>query len=91
MQATGRSSAEVDMKPIEEQTYYEILEVAPNATAKEIQRAYEHAKEAFNNDSVAIYSLFSEQEIRQIQVAIEEAYRVLLEEVLRKSYDQFYI
>ena len=90
MQATGRSSAEVDMKPIEEQTYYEILEVAPNASAKEIQRAYEHAKETFNNDSVAIYSLFSEEEIRKIQVAIEEAYRVLLEEALRKSGDHSY-
>jgi curved DNA-binding protein CbpA len=78
------------MKPIEEQTYYEILEVTPNATAKEIHQAYEHAKETFNDDSVAIYSLFSEQEIRKIQVAIEEAYRVLLDEALRKSGDHSY-
>jgi len=78
------------MKPIEEQTYYEILEVTPNATAKEIHQAYEHAKETFNDDSVAIYSLFSEEEIRKIQVAIEEAYRVLLDEALRKSGDHSY-
>jgi DnaJ-class molecular chaperone len=76
------------MKRIEEQTYFEILEVSPDATAREIQRAYEHAKETFHNDSVAIYSLFSEQEIRKIQVAIEEAYRVLMEEALRKGDDQ---
>jgi len=76
------------MKRIEEQTYYEILEVRPNATPKEIQRAYEHAKETFHADSLAVYSLFSEQEMRKIQAAIEEAYRVLMDEALRKGYDQ---
>lgn len=76
------------MKRIEEQTYYEILEVSPNATEKEIQRAYEHARETFHADSLAVYSLFSEKEIEEIQAAIEEAYRVLTDESLRKSYDQ---
>jgi DnaJ-class molecular chaperone len=76
------------MKGIDEQTYYEILEVNPAATSKEIQRAYEHAKETFHTDSLAVYSLFSEQEIQKIQVVIEEAYRVLMDETLRKGYDQ---
>src|SRR4030042_6447993 len=76
------------MKGIDEQTYYELLEVNPMATAKEIQKAYEHAKETFHTDSLAVYSLFSEQEIQEIQVAIEEAYRVLTDEALGKSYDQ---
>jgi len=76
------------MKGIDEQTYYEILEVSPTATLKEIQKAYEHAKETFHIDSLAVYSLFTEQEIQEIQVVIEEAYRVLMDEALRKSYDQ---
>jgi len=76
------------MKGIEEQTYYEVLEVTATASAKEIQKAYEHAKETFHQDSLAVYSLFTEQEINEIQVAIEEAYRVLMDEALRKSYDQ---
>ncbi len=76
------------MKGIDEQTYYEILEVSPTATSKEIQKAYDHAKETFHTDSLAVYSLFTEQEIEEIQVTIEEAYRVLMDEVLRKSYDQ---
>lgn len=76
------------MKGIDEQTYYEILEVSPAATPKEIQKAYEHAKETFHTDSLAVYSLFTEQEIQGIQVAIEEAFRVLMDEELRKSYDQ---
>jgi len=73
------------MKRIEEQTYCEILEVSPNATIKEIQRAYERAKETFHADSLAIYSLFSESEIKKIQTIIEEAYRVLMDEALRKG------
>ena len=46
-----------DMKGVKDQTYYEILEVSPTATDREIQRAYEHAKETFHADSLAIYSL----------------------------------
>jgi DnaJ-class molecular chaperone len=76
------------MKRIEEQTYYEILEVSPTATIKEIQMAYERAKETFHSDSMAVYSLFSEEEISKIQATIEEAYRVLIDEALRKHYDQ---
>lgn len=76
------------MKRMEEQTYYEILEVSPDAGLKEIQRAYDHARETFHADSPAIYSLFSEEEMRKIQAAIEEAYRVLMDEALRRSYDQ---
>jgi len=76
------------MKEIKDQTYYEILEVSPTATTKEIQRAYEHAKETFHADSMAVYSLFSEKEVKEIEEAVEEAYRVLMDESSRKSYDQ---
>ena len=78
----------MEMKGIKDQTYYEILEVSPTATTKEIQRAYEHAKETFHADSMAVYSLFSEKEVKEIDEAIEEAYRVLMDESSRKSYDQ---
>ncbi len=76
------------MKSIKDQTYYEILEVSPTATAKEIQRAYEHAKETFHADSMAVYSLFSEKEVKEIDAAIEEAYQVLMDESSRTKYDQ---
>lgn len=76
------------MKRIEEQTYYEILEVNPNATPKEIQLAYDRARETFHSDSVAVYSLFSEEEMKGVQSLIEEAYRVLIDENLRGRYDQ---
>ena len=76
------------MKGIKDQTYYEILEVSATATTKEIQRAYEHAKETFHADSMAVYSLFSEKEVKEIEEAVEEAYRVLMDESSRRSYDQ---
>jgi curved DNA-binding protein CbpA len=82
------SLTDPSMRPIKDQTYYEILEVSPTATAREIQRAYEHAKETFHADSMAVYSLFSEEEVEEIQKAIEEAFQVLMDETSRRSYDQ---
>jgi len=81
----------MSIKGIKDQTYYEVLEVSPAATPKEIQRAYEQAKETFDVDSLAIYSLFSEEEVREIQEAVEEAYRILMDEALRRSYDQDHV
>jgi len=78
----------MSIKGIKDQTYYEVLEVSPTATPKEIQRAYEQAKETFDVDSLAIYSLFSEEEVKEIREAIEEAYRILMDEESRRSYDQ---
>ena len=78
------------MKRIEEQTYYEILEVSSNATVREIQKAYEHAKETFQADSLAVYSLFSEEDVKKIRAVIEEAYRVLMDDTLRKQYDELH-
>jgi flagellar biosynthesis protein FlhG len=79
------------MKRIEEQTYYEILEVGSDATSREIQQAYERAKETYQNDSVAVYSLFSEKEMEKIQAVIEEAHRVLMDETSRRNYDQTHL
>ena len=79
------------MKDIRDQTYYEILEISPTATPKEIQRAYEHARETFHADSVAVYSLFSEEEVKGIEGAVEEAYRVLIDETLRRDYNQSHL
>jgi curved DNA-binding protein CbpA len=79
------------MKSLEEQTYYEILEVNPAASAREIQRAYERARETYDQDSLAVYSLFTDQEIRKIQAAIDEAYRVLMDDALRKNYNESHL
>jgi flagellar biosynthesis protein FlhG len=78
----------MSIKGIKDQTYYEILEISSTATPKEIERAYEQAKETFDVDSLAVYSLFSEGEVKEIREVVEEAYRILMDEESRKSYDQ---
>jgi DnaJ-class molecular chaperone len=78
----------MSIRGIKDQTYYEVLEVSHTATTKEIQRAYERAKETFDVDSLAIYSLFSKEEAKEIQETIEAAYGILMDEALRRSYDQ---
>jgi len=80
----------MSLKGIKDQTYYEVLEVSRAATPKEIQRAYERARETFAVDSPAIYSLFSDAEVKEIREAVEEARRILTDEELRRSYDQSY-
>ena len=78
------------MKRIEEQTHYEILQVSPKATAKEIQKAYEHVRETLGRDSSAAGSSFQDQDIGAVWAAVEEAHRVLSDDGLRKEYHRLH-
>ena len=76
------------MKRIRDQTYYDLLEVGRGASTEEIQRAYRREKEIFGSKSMAIYSLLGSEELKSINEAIDEAYRVLADERLRSEYDR---
>lgn len=67
--------------------YYEILEVAADAPSHEIHKAYQRAKATYSADNPALYSMFSPDEARELLRLIEEAYSVLGNPTLRKSYD----
>jgi curved DNA-binding protein CbpA len=71
-----------------ETNYYEILEVAPTASQSEIHRAYQRARETYSVDNPALYGMFSPDEARELLRLIDEAYSVLCNQALRKSYDQ---
>lgn len=75
----------MDMEP---KNYYEVLEIAVNATPQEIERAYVRAKNAYSGDSVALYSLMTPQECQQVVDQIEEAYSVLGFPEKRREYDR---
>lgn len=67
--------------------YYELLEVSPTASAMDIIHAYRRAKLAFQEDSMATYSLFSESDMEELREQIEEAYRTLSDSEKRREYD----
>ncbi len=72
----------------EETTYYELLEVAPNASPAEIRAAYMRVKSAYKKGSVALYTLISEEETEEVLQRIEHAYTVLSDPNKRREYDQ---
>ena len=76
------------MKALSEQTHYEVLEIARQASPAEIERAYRLAKVAYAEGSVAMYSLFDEKELKEQRTRIERAYNVLSDDVVRAEYDQ---
>lgn len=68
--------------------YYDILELHSNVPQQDVSKAYERAKTTYSGDNPAIYTIFSQQEARELLVLIEEAYMVLGNKNLRAIYDQ---
>ncbi len=69
-------------------SYYEILELDSTAAHSEITMAFDRAKATYSGDNPAIYTVFSEEEARELLKLIEEAYSVLGNKTLRALYDQ---
>jgi curved DNA-binding protein CbpA len=76
------------VKPLGEQTLYEILDVPPGAPPAEIERACERAMALYGAGSIVTYTLMSSEEANQLAARIEEARRTLLDEATRASYDE---
>lgn len=70
------------------QNYYEILDISLNANPEIIRTSYIRAKNAYNRDSLASYSLFDKEESKRILDEIEEAYSVLSDPEKRRKYDE---
>ena len=51
------------MKMFRNQNYYEILEIRPDASYKEIEEAYRRAKETYSGESPATYSLLRRRSV----------------------------
>ena len=68
--------------------FYEVLELNTNSAQHEITTAYERAKATYSGENPAIYTIFSEQEARELLTLIEEAYSILGNKTLRNIYDQ---
>ncbi len=71
-------------------TYYDLLELSPDASPQEVRAAYLRAKSAYKRDSVALYTLMDESETEALLQRIEEAYHVLSNPEKRREYDRQY-
>lgn len=68
--------------------YYEVLEVPTDATSDDIHKGYIRAKNAYSQDSLALYSLMTKDECDQILDLIDEAYTILSDPDKRRLYDE---
>ena len=75
------------MSKFKELNYYELLEITIDASAFEIRQAYKEAFSTYNKDSLATYSLFRDDERKEILQNIEDAFNTLSDEVSRAEYD----
>ncbi len=75
------------MKPIADQTYYEILDLTRTAGPADLHDAYVRAKKYLSPDSMVVYSLAEPGEAEAFIAKVEAAYQVLSDPALRARYD----
>lgn len=71
-----------------QKNYYEVLEIPSIATQEDIQQGYIRAKNAYSQDSLALYSLMTKEECNEILNVIEEAYGIISDPHKRQQYDE---
>lgn len=75
------------MKPLSDLDHYEVLEIAPDASPEEVERAYHVARSAYAEGSLATYSVFGERDTEALRHRIEFAWRTLGDPQARRAYD----
>ena len=76
------------MKRLKDLNFYELLEVALDASPFEVHQAYKEMVQLYHDDSLASYSFFSKEEREEILAKLDEAYSTLMDEKRRSLYDQ---
>ncbi|MCP3945089.1 MAG: DnaJ domain-containing protein [Desulfobacteraceae bacterium] len=76
------------MIPINDHTYYEILEVPANASFYDLRKAYKELLSIYDMDSLSTYSLFTPLEREKILAQVELAFQILGDGEKRKAYDR---
>lgn len=75
------------MKRLVDQTFYEILEVPPDASPAAIAAAADRALALYGPGSLATYTLMSPEEAEVLSKRIEQARETLLDPATRERYD----
>ena len=76
------------MQRLKDLNFYELLEVAFDASPFEVHQAYKEMIQLYHDDSLASYSFFSKEEREGILTRLDEAYSTLMDERRRSHYDQ---
>jgi len=79
------------MKKLEDLNFYELLELAFDASPFEVHQAYKEMTQLYHDDSLASYSFFCREEREKILAKLDEAYSTLMDEKRRSRYDQLLI
>lgn len=69
-------------------TYYDLLELERGASFEDIEASYQRMVGFVAPESLAVYSLFGEEEALALRSQIEEAYRTLSDPDRRAAYDR---
>ena len=75
------------MKPLSEQSHYEVLEIPRDAGPEGIERAYRLILATYAEDALPGYSVVRSADAAAIRERVETAYRVLSNAAARRSYD----
>ncbi|KFA92344.1 hypothetical protein Q664_16210 [Archangium violaceum Cb vi76] len=76
------------MKHFEQQSYYELLEVAVTASEDQILDAYARAMETYSPDSIAVYTLADPEQLEALRERLTQAMEVLCALERRIEYDR---
>jgi len=76
------------MRLLDDLSYYEILEVSPEASASEIRQARQKLLILYRDDPIVADSFFTDKEKQQIIDRIETAFAVLSDPEKRQAYDR---
>ena len=72
---------------LSEQTYYDVLDVAPDAAQHQIVLAYENSKKLYSTENHEIFNYFTRSEIQSLVQLLDEAFEILVDAEKRKQYD----
>jgi hypothetical protein len=75
------------VKPLAQQTLYELLEIPPDAPTGEVDAAYVRARALYGPDSIATYTLLAPDEAELLRARLEEARSTLTDPDARARYD----
>ena len=73
------------------QTFYELLSVAPSATAEEIKRAFRNEIARYHPDKVQHLGKEFQEMAATRAASLTEAYRTLMNAELRAEYDRLHV